>query len=139
MPKMSHTATTAALDALLALVNVGGAGTITVHTGMQPAETSDGNSGTLLATLSLTNPAFGASNVTGAAARALANTITGPSGGAAAAGTPNYYRVRNYSGEVIFQGSAGGPTSGAELSFSVTPFTVGGDVEASSFTLYLPE
>ena len=38
MPKMSKPAANAALDAVTALANVGGAGTLTVHTGAQPSE-----------------------------------------------------------------------------------------------------
>lgn len=139
MPKMSKSAANAALDALTALVNAGGAGTLTVHTGSQPSEAADGNSGTLLATLGLSADAFGTASSSGTAARSIANTITSPSGGAVAAGVPGYYRVRNFNGDVVFQGSAGGASSGSELAFSFSPFTVGGAVAVSSFTIYLPE
>lgn len=139
MPKMSKSAANAALDALTALVNAGGAGTITVHSGSQPSEPAVPDSGTLLATLGLASDAFGTASNSGSAARSIANTITSPSGGAAAAGVPGYYRVRNFNGDVVFQGSAGGATSGSELSFSLSPFTVGGAVAVSSFTIYLPE
>jgi hypothetical protein len=139
MPKMSKSAANAALDALTALVNAGGAGTLTVHTGSQPSETAVGNSGTLLATLGLSADAFGTASSSGSAARSIANTITSPSGGAVAAGVPGYYRVRSSNGDVVFQGSAGGASSGSELAFSFSPFTVGGVVAVSSLTIYLPE
>ena len=139
MPKMSKSAANAALDSLTALVNAGGAGTITVHTGSQPTEPALPNSGTLLVTLGLAAVAFGTASNSGAAARSIANTITSPSEGAVAAGVPGYYRVRNFNGDVVFQGSAGGLSSGSELVFSPSPFTVGGTVAVSSFTIYLQE
>jgi hypothetical protein len=139
MPKMSKPAANAALDAVTALANVGGAGTLTVHTGAQPSEPALPDSGTLLATLALAADAFATASSSGSAARSIANTITSPAGGAVAAGVPGYYRVRNFSGDVVFQGSAGGASSGSELAFSTSPFTVGGAVAVSSFTLYMAE
>lgn len=74
--KISDLARSAAANAVAALVDGGsGAGTLQVRTGSAPTATTDANSGTLLATVTFSDPAFGSAS----AGVVTASSITGDS------------------------------------------------------------
>lgn len=127
MPIVLPTATrNAACDAIVDLVDGGAAaGTIEIKSA---ASTTAGTSE--VATLTFSDPAFGAA----ATGVATANSITADS--SATGGTASDYTVFDSDGTAIWQGSVG--TSGADLNLSSTSIGEGDTVSISSFTLTVP-
>ena len=82
---------------------------------------------TLLASLGLGTPAFGAA----AAGVATANAITADAS-ADATGTASWFRVVTSGGATLWDGSVG--TSAADLVLDNVNLTAGGNVSVSSFT-----
>lgn len=113
------------------MIDVGGAGSLCIFTGTQPANTTDPDSGTLLATCPMSNPAFGAAS----AGVATANSITSDTN-IDATGTAGYFRMKSGAGTVIFQGTVG--TSGADINFNSVGFIAGGTCAISSLTYTKP-
>lgn len=109
--QLATAAQNAAADGVVDLVDGGAAaGTLTVYTGAQPASANDAASGTLLVTVTLSDPAFG-NAVSGTAA--LSGT---PSGTAVADGTAGWFRVADSDGNAIFDGVCSDDGTG-ELDF----------------------
>lgn len=129
--KISDAARNAIVDAFVDLVDTGGAGTIQIRTGAAPTNTTDSDSGTLLATLTFSATAFGSAS----SGTATANSITGDSD-IDATGTAAHFRVKNGAGTVIFQGTVG--TSGADMNFNTTSFVENGTVNLSTMTVTAP-
>ena len=124
-PKRTAAAANAAANAMAALCD---GGTLRIYSGTQPASAGTAASGTLLAELTLGNPAFGsASNGV-----ATANSITGDTS-ADATGTAGWFRVRNSSGTAVFDGEVG--TSGSDLNLSSTSIQSGAEVSVTSLTI----
>lgn len=132
--KISTLARNAAVDAVVDLIDGGsGAGTTEVRTGSAPTNTTDADSGTLLATATFSDPAFG----NGATGVATANSITGDSN-VDATGTPAHFRCKDSNGVVIWQG-----TAGASAEMSITGLVggqliAGGTFSISSMTVTQP-
>lgn len=135
-PVMSMLAARAALDAITAKFT-GGAGTIEIRTGAPEATTLTADSGTLLATLTLSATAFAASTDGGSngLATAAANAIT--SGTAGATGTAGHFRAKSNGGVVIIQGNVG--TSAADMILNTTTITSGDTVACTAWTATLPD
>lgn len=135
-PIISMLAARAALDAITAKFT-GGAGTVEIRTGAPEATTLTADSGTLLATLTLSATAFAASTDggTNGLATAFANAIT--SATAVATGTAGHFRAKSNAGVVIIQGNCG--TSGADMILNSTSITTGDLVTATSWTVTLPD
>lgn len=130
--KISNVARNAMADALVDLIDGGsGAGTCEIRTGAAPTNTTDADSGTLLATLTFSDPAFGAA----ASGTATASSITSDTN-VDASGTAAHFRVKDSNGTVILQGSVG--TSGADMNFNTVSFVAGGTAAISSFTITQP-
>ncbi len=130
--KISNLARSAMCDALVDLLDGGsGAGTLEIRTGAAPTNTTDADSGTLLATLTFSDPAFGAASN----GVATASAITSDSS-IDATGTAAHFRAKDSSGTVILQGSVG--TSGADLNFNSVSFVSGGTCSISSLTVTQP-
>lgn len=120
----------AGVDALVALAN---GGTLDIYSGTRPATADTALSGnTLLASLTLGSPAFGASS----AGVATANAITGDSS-ADNTGVASFYRVKTSGGSTVWQGDVG--TSGASLNLSSVNITATGQVNVTSFTYTAPK
>lgn len=138
-PVCSMLAARAALDALLAKLNVGGtAGHIKIYSGAMPATTLTAPSGTLLSTLTLSVTAFPASTdgTTNGLATAVANAITAdPS--AANSGTAGYFRAWDSAGVTIIQGDVG--TAAADMILNTTTIVAGAVVTVTSWTVTLPD
>lgn len=124
-PKRTAAVANAAADAAVALAN---GGKLRIYSGSQPATAATAVSGqTLLAELTLGNPAFGsASNGV-----ATANSITADSS-ADATGTAAWFRVVSSGGTGLWDGSVA--TSGADLNLDSVSIVTGGNVSVSSFT-----
>jgi len=129
--KISDLARSAACNAIVDLLDVGGAGTLTFRTGAAPAATTDADSGTLLATCPFAAEAFGAAS----AGVATAAAITSDSS-VDASGTPEHFRAKSGAGTVIFQGTVG--TSGANINFDSVTWVAGGTVAVSALTVTVP-
>lgn len=136
-PIVSMLTARAGLDAMLALLNAGGAGSVKIYTGSEPATAETTESGTLLATLALSATSFPASTDGGSngLATAVANSIT--SAAAAAGGTAAHFRALNNAGTCIIAGTCG--TSAADMILNSTTITAGDTVAATSWTVTLPD
>ena len=124
------------LDALLALLNVGGTGTIEIRDGAIPTNCIDADVGTLLAILTFNATAFQGATDDDPGATANANTIVGESS-APASGTAQYFRCKNNAGVVIIQGEVG--TSGADMNLDTTTINITDTVDLSDWDVQLPE
>jgi hypothetical protein len=130
--KLSTAARNGACDAIVDLIDGGsGAGTIEIRTGAAPTNPGDADSGTLLATLTFSDPAFGAAS----SGTATASAITQDSN-VDASGTAAHFRIKDSNGTVIMQGSVG--TSGADINFTTTTFVMSGTCSISSLTVTVP-
>lgn len=139
-PVYSKAAAQAALDALLAKINVGGAGVIKIFDGSMPSNCETADDGTLLAQLTPSNPAFPASSTTSSphGAIATANAVTQDSS-ANADGTATYFRVypnTPTTTNAVLQGNCG--TSGADMILNTTAIVAGAVVSCTSWTEKLP-
>lgn len=130
--RIATTVRNAMLDAINTAINAGsGAGTIKLYSGTQPANGDAAESGTLLATLTFTDPAAGA-----AASGVLTfSTITEDSA-ADATNTVTWARIEDSAGVNVFDGDVG--TSGAMINLNTTAIVTGGPVRITSFTVTLP-
>lgn len=132
---LSNAAAAAAAKAVTDLLDAGsGAGTLVIYDNSAgvPATVDATATGVLLATLTLSKPAFttgGSSGVRNAASIATAT--------AAATGTAAYFRCRDSTGTAVFQGTVG--TSGAALDLNSTGIASGATVAVSSLTYTQPE
>jgi hypothetical protein len=124
-PKRTAAVANAAADAAVALAN---GGSIRIYDGSQPATAATAVSGqTLLAELTLGNPAFGSA----ANGVATANSITADSS-ANATGTAAWFRAVSSGGTGLWDGTVG--TSGADLNLNSVSLVLGGNVSVTSFT-----
>jgi hypothetical protein len=131
--KLTNAVRTLMCDAAVDSVDAGsGAGTIEIRTGAQPTNADDTDSGTLLATLTFSDPAFGAC----ATGVGTASSITSDSS-ADATGTAGYFVVKDSTGTKKFTGSIG--TSGADMNLVTTSITAGQPVQITSFTFTVPQ
>jgi hypothetical protein len=138
-PMVSMLGARAALDALLAKLNVGGtAGHSKIFSGAMPATAETADSGTLLSTLTLSVTAFPASADPGTTglATATANAITSDTN-AAATGTAGYFRAYDSAGVCIVQGTVG--TSLADMILNTTSIAAGATVAITSWVVTLPD
>jgi hypothetical protein len=112
----------AAADAVVALINAGGAGTIQIAT--------DSGFGTVLALLTMSTTAFGAAS----SGTVTANSITSDTN--TVAGAAAVFRIRSGAGTEILRGTVG--TGSADIVFNTTTFTSGGICSISSLTISQP-
>jgi len=121
----------AACDAVVDRVDGGPSfGTIDIRTGGQPATANAAATGTLLATLTLPDPAFGAADASGVAT--LDNTPVISTTGLAA-GTAGWFRMMDSTGASVLDGLVG-----AELILNTTTISIGVTIEVVSGTVTMP-
>jgi hypothetical protein len=106
-------------------------GTIEIRSGTQPASANDAATGTLLAVLTFSNPAFGAAS----SGVATASTITSDTN-ADNTGTATWARIKQGGGTTVFDIDVG--TSGASLNLNTTSIVAAGTVSITSFTVTQP-
>jgi hypothetical protein len=122
---------TTCVDAIVDSLDAGsGAGTIAIRSGTRPATPTTTATGTLLATVTLPDPAFGA----GSAGVATINDPTGVT--AVATGTASWFRAFDSDGNAKFDGSVG--TSGADLNLSTVSIVSGATVDITGGTVTVP-
>ena len=135
--RISNAAAIAACNAIVDLIDGGsGAGYIEIRTGAQPADPDTAASGTLLATLTCSDPAFGAAADAAPGGQATANSITDDTD-ADAGGTAGYFRAYDSDSNAIIDGEVG--TSGADMNLNSVEISAGATVSVTSWTITMPE
>ncbi len=114
-------------DALGAFFN---GGTVKIYTGAQPASANDAASGTLLCTITIPSPAFGA-----AAAGVISKSGTW-SASAGASGTAGYARIASSDTNKVMDVSVA--ESAADMIITDDAILSGGVVTVTAFTLTTP-
>ncbi len=115
------------LDAIDTAVNAGtGAGLLRIYDGTRPA--TGGTATTLLAELTMSDPAFGAA----AAGVLTASAITSDTS-ANATGTATWFRLVDSDANFVVDGDVG--TSGSDLNLNTTAIVTGGTVQVTSFVI----
>ena len=121
-----------ACDAIVDDIDAGaGAGTIQIRTGAQPTNVADAASGTLLGTLTFSDPAFG-NSATGVA---TASAITSDTS-ADASGTAGYARVLDSDANIHSDMDCG--MGSGTCNFDNNVIVAGGVIAISSFTVTVP-
>lgn len=138
--KISNAAAIAACDAIAALVDAHATlpGKAEIRSGTQPASVDAAAGGTVLATITYNDPAFG--NATDAAPGGQAAADTSPTlqdTSADASGTAAWFRIYDGSGTAITDGECG--TSGADMNLDNTSINAGQTVTLNSHTITMPE
>lgn len=129
---LTSAARTAMVDPLVDLLDVSGPGTIEIRSGTRPAGAGDAATGTLLATVTLLNPAFGAAS--GGVA-----TLNDPAAVAGvAAGTASWFRAKNGAAATVFDGSVSVTGGGGDLQLATTTISVGLSVDITGGTVTMP-
>lgn len=107
-----------------------GSGTVKIYTSTQPGSVG-GTYGTLLGTLTFSDPAFGNAS-TGVA---TASSITSDTN-ADASGTAGTFTLTDSDLNVLADGTCG--TSGTDMVFDNNVIVAGGTIACSSFTITMP-
>jgi hypothetical protein len=106
-------------------------GTIAIRTGAQPTNVGDADTGTLLGTLTFSNPAFGNA---GAVTQGLATAASITSDTSADnSGTAGHFRIKDGSGSIHSDGTCG--AGSGDLSFDNNVIVAGGIIAISSMTV----
>jgi hypothetical protein len=131
--KLSNASVSAAADAVVDLVDAGaGPGTLVIFGSACPTNVDDADSGTVLAVLTFSDPAFGAASNGVATASAITQDSS-----ADATGTAACFRVKDSNGVARFQGAVG--TAGAQLNLVTTSIVATQPVQVTSFTYTQPK
>jgi hypothetical protein len=133
--RISTASRNAAAAGVAALADAGaGAGIIQVRSGAQPTTAEDAATGTLLATFTLNDPAFGAPSIGVASLDAdPAVTATG-----AAAGTAGWFRLLDSTGGKVLDGSVTATGGGGQLELNTTTVSVGLTLQITAMTINMP-
>ncbi len=124
----------AACDAVVDKVDDGaGSGTIQIRSGTQPASANDAATGTLLATLTWSDPAFGAAS----AGVATASAITQDSSADATA-TASWARILDSDSNTIFDCDVSATGGGGTIELNTTSVVTGESVSITAFTVTMP-
>ncbi len=140
--KISNETAKFGCDAIVDNLDEGaGAAVIQGRSGAQPADPDTAVSGTLLFTLTCSDPAFGAAADAAPGAIATASAITDDSS-ADATGTLGYCRASSTADGATpaddhIDGEAG--TSGADFNFNTLAIVSGATISMTSWTVTLPE
>ncbi len=125
----------AAVAAVANLVDADvGAGTIQIRSGAQPATANDPASGTLLATVTLADPAW-----SGPAAGVMTlDTTPVLSTTGVAAANAGWFRMLDNSGDTILDGNVTVTGGGGDLELNTIAISIGLTVEITAGTLTMP-
>lgn len=131
-PRLSNAAASSACNAVVDMLDTGGAGKIIFYNGTIAADADTAiGAHTALSTATFNATAFGAaSNGT-----ATANAITGSTAGVA--GTATWARWINGAGSTALDCTVG--TSGEDINFNSNIFTVGASITVSALTVTVPK
>jgi hypothetical protein len=125
----------AAADAVVDRLDAGaGAGTVEIRTGGQPASANDAATGTLLATVTLNDPAFGAA-ATGIATVDVDPALTDTGD---AAGDAGWFRAKDSDGNTVIDGSITASGGGGDMTLNTITISVGVGFTITSWTITMP-
>lgn len=116
-------------NALVDLLDVGGAGSLELCSGTAP--TNVGDAGTVLATFTLPATAFGSAAAGVATASAISSVV------ASGTGVVGYAVARDNAGKGVWDNDDVG-TSGTQLVLNTTTINTGADVSVTSWTVTMP-
>lgn len=123
----------AAANAVVDLLDAGAAeGYIEIRSGSQPADPDDAASGSVLATIPLGDPAFGAA----ANGVATANSIDVVQG--TGSGTAGWFRAYDSDANSVVDGSVTASGGGGDMTLNTTTISVGIDIAVTSWTVTMP-
>ena len=135
LTRISVAARNAACNGIVDLLDAGAAAAyIEIRTGAQPATPATADSGTLLATCPMSDPAFGNS----ASGVATASAITSDTN-ADASGDAGHFRAKDSDGNVVFQGNCGEAADSANMTFDEKTIVAGGTVAITALTMTVPQ
>jgi hypothetical protein len=133
--RLPTAARNAAADAVVDLADAGsGAATVQVRTGSQPASANDAATGTLLVTITLNDPAFGAAS-SGVATLDVDPALTAT---AVATGTAGWFRMLDSTGATVMDGAVTATGGGGDLTLASTSIASGTEVSITSGTVTMP-
>lgn len=136
--RINNSSAIAAADAVVDLIDAGvGAGTILIRTGAPPADPDAVATGTLLATITMSDPAFGAAADAAPGGRATAAAIAQVN--AAVGGVAGYFEVLDSNSNKRMIGDITGVAGGGAMELANTNLAVGQPVDITSFTYTQPE
>ena len=135
--RIATTSRDAACNAIVDLIDAGaGAGLLKIRTGGQPANPQTAATGTLLAVLTFSDPAFGASSSGVATANSIADETS-----VLATGTAGWARILDSDDvdptDAVMDMDIG--QASGTLDFDNTSFVIGGTAAISSMTVTVPE
>lgn len=133
-PRLTNASASAAADAVVDRIDAGaGAGTIKIYSGTIPtdADTAVGAQ-TLLATLTFSDPAFGAASNGVATASAITSDAS-----ADATATAAWARIADSTGTTVMDVTVG--TSGDDINFNTVSFVTGATVAITALTYTQPK
>ncbi|WP_341935354.1 hypothetical protein MRBLWO14_001001 [Microbacterium sp. LWO14-1.2] len=132
--RIANVVRNAMANAAVDLIDAGpAAGTVQIRTGAQPASVATAASGTLLGTLTLSDPGFGDA-VNGVATAAA---VTGDSS-ADATGTAGWFRVYDSTGTALMDGSISEAGGGGDMILDKVAIVAGGTIAVNSWTVTQP-
>lgn len=121
-----------ACDAVVDDIDAGaGAGTIAIRTGSQPTAVNDADTGTLLGTLTFSDPAFGAASTGVATASAITSDTNADN-----SGTAEHFRMKDSDGNIHSDGTCG--MMSGDLNFDNNVIVAGGTIAITSMTVTVP-
>lgn len=132
--RLSTASRNAASDAVVDRLDAGsGAATVEIRSGTQPASANDVASGTLLCTVTLSDPAFGSSSSGTASLAGVPLSGTG-----VANGTAGWARFKDSDGNVVLDGSVTATGGGGQIELATTTISTGLTVQVTSLTVTTP-
>lgn len=121
------------VDSVVDALDAGAAaGKVEIRTGAQPADADDAASGSLLATVTLGDPAFGAA----ASGTATANAIAAVA--ASATNTAGWFRALDSDDNKVLDGSITATGGGGDMELNTTSLVSGVDFDITSWTVTCP-
>lgn len=125
----------AAVDAIAARFNAGsGPGYVQIRTGAQPATGNDVASGTLLATITLSDPAFGA----GATGTVTVDVTPALTAAAVATADAGWFRGYDSDDNPVIDGSVTATGGGGDMQLNTIALVTAVDVTITAWTITMP-
>ena len=133
--RLSVAARNAAANAVADLVDAGsGSGLIRIYTGTQPTSADLPPSGTLLATVTTNDPAYGSAG-SGTADLVVSPTLTATG---IAAGTAGWFRMLDSTGATILDGSITATGGGGDMTMNTVTISVGLSLQLTAGSITMP-
>ena len=137
--RINNNVAKSAVDAIVDALDAGaGPATVEIRSGAAPTNCEDADTGTLLAVLTCSDPAFGSAADLNPGARATANAVTSDSS-ANNTGTAAHFRAKDSNGVVVLQGDVTATGGGGSMEINSTSINSGVQVDITSWTVTLPE